>query len=223
METLRMMKGGADLAGGRYETARFLGALLDEAGLTELTPEESSSFATYLDLILRWNARTNLTAVRDREGILRRHFVECIACARALPTGVTSVLDFGSGAGFPGIPIAVCRPELEVTLAEAQNKKAAFLNEVIRTLELRAKVFCGRAESMDLTFDCVTLRAVDDMTTAVRASVKLLRPNGHLVVMTTEGSRDQVRSAADSCVRWSAEVPLPFSERKILILASRNS
>jgi 16S rRNA (guanine527-N7)-methyltransferase len=223
METLRIMKGGADMRGGRSETATFLAALLDEAGLTELTPEESSRFATYLELLLWWNARTNLTSVRDSEGILRRHFVECIACARSLPTGVTSVLDFGSGAGFPGIPIAVCRPELEVTLAEAQNKKAAFLNEVVRTLELRAKVFCGRAESMGLTFDCVTLRAVDDMTTAVRAAVELLKPNGHLAVMTTEGSRDQVRSAADSYVRWGAEVPLPFSEQRILILASRSS
>ena len=94
-------------------------------------------FDAYLSLIVRWNARTSLTAIRDEEGIVSRHFVESIACAVAVPAGVRTLLDFGSGAGFPGIPIALCRPEISVTLAESQNKKAAFLREAIRTLELK--------------------------------------------------------------------------------------
>ena len=104
-----------------------LNALLAAAGLAELDAGLSHQFETYLSLLLRWNARMNLTAIRDEEGILARHFVESIACARALPAGIGTLLDFGSGAGFPGIPIALCRPEIAVTLAESQGKKAAFL------------------------------------------------------------------------------------------------
>jgi 16S rRNA (guanine527-N7)-methyltransferase len=113
-----------------------LNALLAEAGLAPLDAAQSQAFEDYLSLLLRWNARVNLTAIRDQEGILRRHFVESIACARALPAGVRSLLDFGSGAGFPGIPIALCRPEIAVTLAESQGKKAAFLREAVRQLGL---------------------------------------------------------------------------------------
>ena len=96
-------------------------------------------FEDYLSLILRWNARVNLTAIRDEEGILQRHFVESIACARALPADITTLLDFGSGAGFPGIPIALCRPEISVTLAESQGKRAAFLHEAVRVLGILRK------------------------------------------------------------------------------------
>src|ERR1700686_1797783 len=84
----------------------------------------------YLDLLLKWNARTNLTAIRDPEEIVRRHFGESLFAARRLalseiaPVAIT-LLDFGSGAGFPGLPIALLRPAVQVTLAESQNKKAA--------------------------------------------------------------------------------------------------
>src|SRR6185369_12464 len=133
---------------------------LKAAGMEGLDGQVSARFGTYLELILRWNARTNLTAVRDPEGIIQRHFLESIACARMLPVGIATLLDFGSGAGLPGIPIALCRPEIAVTLAESQGKKAAFLREAVRGLELNPAVFAGRAESLPTQFDCVTLRAV---------------------------------------------------------------
>src|ERR1700751_4989766 len=109
-----------------------LAELLSAAGLRSLQDEENKLLTDYVALIIRWNARTNLTSVRDEEGILSRHFVESIACAQALPAGISTLLDFGSGAGFPGIPIAICRPEIAVTLAESQGKKAAFLLEANR-------------------------------------------------------------------------------------------
>ena len=90
----------------------------------------------------------NLTAVRDPQQIQARHFVESIACARNLPADIGSLLDFGSGAGFPGVPIALCRPAIRVTLAESQNKKASFLMEVVRVLKLSSKVFAQRAENL---------------------------------------------------------------------------
>src|ERR1700728_2858710 len=95
-------------------------------------PSESTllQLSTYLDLLLKWNARTNLTAVRDPQEIVRRHFGESLFAGRHVGTPAT-LLDLGSGAGFPGIPIALLRPEIAVTLAESQHKKAAFLREVV--------------------------------------------------------------------------------------------
>ena len=113
------------------------------------TPGRPVAFEDYLSLFVRWNARVNLTSIRDEEGILSRHFVESIACARALPAGISTLLDFGSGGGFPGIPIALCRPEIAVTLAESQGKKAAFLQEAVRVLGISAKVHAQRAETAD--------------------------------------------------------------------------
>jgi len=118
----------------RQSTAARLNELLAAGDLGLLDDATAVRFADYCALLLRWNTRTNLTAVRDEEGILSRHFVESIACARALPPGITTLLDYGSGAGFPGLPIALCRPEIAVTLAESQNKKAAFLLEAVRML-----------------------------------------------------------------------------------------
>ena len=88
----------------------------------------------------------------------------------------TVMLDFGSGAGFPGIPISLCRPEIQVTLAESQGKKAAFLQEAVRVLGLAAKVHAGRAETAATRFDCVVLRAVDRMELAVQVASGLVGP-----------------------------------------------
>src|ERR1700678_876525 len=93
-------------------------------------PEILPQLSLYLDLLLKWNARTNLTAIRDPEEIVRRHFGESLFAAQHIGTPDT-LLDLGSGAGFPGPPIALLHPRISVTLAESQNKKATFLREAI--------------------------------------------------------------------------------------------
>jgi 16S rRNA (guanine527-N7)-methyltransferase len=198
-----------------------LSALLEEAGLAGLDNALADRFAAYLALLIRWNARVNLTAIRDEEGILSRHFVESIACARALPAGISSLLDFGSGAGFPGIPIALCRPEIAVTLAESQGKKAAFLQEAIRVLELSAKVHGRRAELIATRFECVTLRAVDRMQEAVSAASGLVAPGGWLAPMTTTSELGGVKAAAGEGFDWGVPVDLPGSDDRIVALGER--
>lgn len=198
-----------------------LNVILEELGLEPMDHIQSKGFEDYLSLLLRWNARVNLTAIRDQEGILRRHFVESIVCARALPAEISSLLDFGSGAGFPGIPIALCRPEITVTLAESQGKKAAFLSEAIRVLGLTAKVYSGRAEILRTVFDCVTLRAVDRMGKAVQATAQLIRPGGWLALMTTGGELETLKSAAGDEFAWAEVIPLPDGEDRILAMGVR--
>ncbi len=201
--------------------SEYLDQLLSEAGLDLLQVTQNKQVIDYFSLILRWNARTNLTAVRDAEGILERHMVESIACARALPTGIATLLDYGSGAGFPGVPIAICRPEIAVTLAESQNKKAAFLQEAVRVTGIRAHVHSGRAEMLRATYDCVTLRAVDHMELAVQSATRLVAPGGWLAALTTHSALSKLQIAAGSQIAWSEPLPLPGGEERILLLGRR--
>ncbi len=140
----------------------------------------------YLDLLMKWNARTNLTAIREPEEIVRRHFGESLFTGSRLPEAAT-LLDFGSGAGFPGLPIQLLRPNLAVTLAESQNKKASFLREAVRTLDLKTEVWGARVEAMPESwqFDIVTLRAVDNMVAALEAAVPRVRPGGVMAVLSS--------------------------------------
>lgn len=201
-------------AGGT--TTGRLNALLVREGLPKLAPSIEERFEAYLSLIMRWNARTNLTAIRDPDEIASRHFVESIVCAAAVPGSVRTLLDFGSGAGFPGIPIALCRPEISVTLAESQNKKAAFLREAVRVLELKTKVHGDRAENLTSTFDCVTLRAVDEMETAVSAASRLVSLSGWIMIMTTASELLSVRKAAGSGFTLQETIRLRLSTDRII-------
>ena len=151
-----------------------------------LTAGLVSELSVYLDLLMKWNSRTNLTAIREPEEMVRVHFGEALFTADQLPPGET-LLDFGSGAGFPGMPIALARVDLRVTLAESQNKKAAFLCEVVRTLGVAAEVWPKRVEDLpqDRQFDFVTLRAVDEPVLAMAEAYGRVRHGGFLVSLGT--------------------------------------
>lgn len=161
--------------------------------------------SAYLDLLLKWNVRTNLSSIREPERIVQRHFGESLFVAQHLPAGKT-LLDIGSGAGFPGLPTSLVRPELLVTLAESQNKKAAFLREVVRQLGLTVDVWGARVEDLpvDRQFDLVTLRAVDDPDVALALARRCLAPGGTIAHLTihVEGSMN--------------ELPLPGSSNRVL-------
>jgi len=212
-----MSRTDVDQSSSRSAEILQLQTLLPESGIRQLDAAALAKFDDYLKLILRWNARTNLTAIRHAEGIVSRHFLESIACAAALPVGVRTLLDFGSGAGLPGVPIAICRPEISVTLAESQSKKAAFLREAVSVLGLNARVFPGRAESLREEFDCVTMRAVDRMERAVSDGESLVRSGGFLALLTTEAEFPRVEAKL-SKVRWLEANPTPGSEQRVIRL-----
>ncbi len=161
------------------DIARLLAPFLGDA-----PPPPLEAISTYLDLLLRWNARMNLTAVRDPESIVTRHIGESLFAAThlfpagQLPIANCQLLDLGSGAGFPGIPIKLWVPQLTVTLIESRQRKATFLREVIRTLQLTSiSVFPGRAEDYSGPLgDVVTLRAVERFDEVLPTTARLLRP-----------------------------------------------
>jgi 16S rRNA (guanine527-N7)-methyltransferase len=205
------------------ENRERLREIVIEAGVAPLSDTEANQFSLFLEHFLRWNERINLSAIRDVEGILQRHFLESIYCARALPAAISTLLDYGSGGGFPGIPIAILNPQIAITLAESQNKKAAFLNESLRLLGLNARVHSSRAELIQEKFDGVTLRAVDRMAEAVHAATQLLNPEGWLILMTTEADAASLTCAAGETFEWSAPKLLPGAEQKQILIGRRLS
>jgi 16S rRNA (guanine527-N7)-methyltransferase len=165
-----------------------------------------SKLSIYLDLLLRWNARTNLTAVRDPEEIVGRHFGESLFTATHLPPA-TTLLDFGSGAGFPGLPIQLFLPELSVTLAESQGKKASFLREAVRVLGLETEVWSSRVEAMPpaRSFAVVALRAVDNMESALAEATRRAIPGGTLAILGSAGVLPELPAARTIKLPGSAE------------------
>jgi 16S rRNA (guanine527-N7)-methyltransferase len=177
--------------------------------------EALAQISRYLDLIILWNARTNLTAVREPEAILQRQIGESLFAARFLP-GTGTLLDFGSGAGLPGIPIALLRPGMQITLAESQNKKAGFLREAARTLALPLTIWPDRVENLPQhqQFDVLTMRAVDDSARMIPVAIDRIAPHGHLVRYLGESVPVEIPG-------WSAlqTTPIPNSRGMLQILA----
>jgi 16S rRNA (guanine527-N7)-methyltransferase len=189
----------------------------------ELSPELLERLRNYLDLLLRWNARMNLTAVREAEQIVTRHFGESLFAARVLLNDrLTGTLaDVGSGAGFPGIPLKLWSSATHLTLIESQNKKATFLREALRTLKLEAEVFHGRAEQWGGTADLVTLRAVEKFESIVPVAAQLVAPAGRLGLLI--GAK-QVAAACEMLgERWSWRDPIaiPRSSDRVVAVANQ--
>jgi 16S rRNA (guanine527-N7)-methyltransferase len=171
-------------------------ALLDQGARAlglRLTPEQTDRFRVYRDEILRWATRMNLTALRSPEAIVRHGFLDALACAALITPEVGRVLDLGSGAGFPGIPLALVRPEVAFTLIEASRKKTSFLRHIVRTLGLaNATVVLGRAELLDGgaslagAFDLALARAVAPPAEQARLVRPYLVPAGVFLLQAGE-------------------------------------
>jgi 16S rRNA (guanine527-N7)-methyltransferase len=209
------------------DPARIAELLRPFAGDAEIHPHLLGPLQLYLDLLLRWNARTNLTAVRDPEQIMTRHFGESILAARLLfphtdnAVGL-SLADIGSGAGFPGVPIKLWAPDIKLTLIESQNKKATFLREVLRTLQLdQAQVFGGRAEDWDSSAEVVTLRAVERFEAALPVAVRLVTPGGRLGLLIGESQLETARVLLGDEWSWNNPVPIPKSVERVIAIAHR--
>jgi 16S rRNA (guanine527-N7)-methyltransferase len=242
-----------------------------------LSPTQLQSISAYLDLLLRWNSRINLTAIHDPEEIVTRHFGESLFAARQLfPSGPTqrvtgqsrvalqpfseqvdfgwrsassaairpstsvgalapedpnsnfsanyqTAADIGSGAGFPGIPIKLWKPDIKLTLIESNHKKAAFLREVARALELRnVEVVTDRAESITgRPFNLVTLRAVEKMKDVLPTAAGLLKPNGRLALFVT--ARQTEALPLSPALQWQTPIPVPQSDARVLLIGMNHA
>jgi 16S rRNA (guanine527-N7)-methyltransferase len=190
----------------------------------ELDQKQLVQTSDYLDLLLKWNAKINLTSVRAPEEIITRHFGESFFAANRLlpPSGASqTVIDLGSGAGFPGLPLAMLAPTAQVTLLDSNARKAAFLNEAIHTLGLtNVKTVCQRGEDYPHQVDLVTMRAVDRFESALPVAVALVREGGRLALMVgaAQVSVSEVRSAG---MNWQAPFLVPGSHSRVLLVGTK--
>jgi 16S rRNA (guanine527-N7)-methyltransferase len=172
---------------------------------------------------MKWNARINLTAVRDPEEMITRHFGESFFCANHVFSAyeVESMIDLGSGAGFPGIPFALWSPETQVTLIEANQKKATFLREIIFALELKSvKVFAGRADKFSEQANLVTMRAVESFEESLWAAIKLVEKGGKIGLMIGSSQIETARNLSNF-VKWDDSVMIPGSQSRILAVGTK--
>ena len=206
-----------------------------------LSPTQLQHISTYIDILLHWNTRINLTAIRDPEEIVTRHFGESLFAAlhlfpKVYPVpSVSSVVkdvdldvasdqirlaDLGSGAGFPGLPIKLWAPDVALTLIESNQKKATFLREVTRTLTLKdVDIQNVRAETLPpSTFDVVTLRAVDRLSSILPAAATLLASTGCLVLLISAAQLNAIHTGLPTFT-WDSPIPIPGSESRLLLLS----
>lgn len=184
----------------------------------QINPGQLRQTSMYIDILRKWNARVNLTAIRGEEDIVTRHFGESFFAAAHLlaPDSTLSVIDLGSGAGFPGLPMAIYAPQAKVTLIESNSKKTAFLNEVIAALELRTvMVFNGRAQAFAGTADVVTMRAVESFENVLPLAADLVCDGGRLALMI---GASQLAGAEQTLPDFSWQKPklVPGSRSRVL-------
>ena len=141
-----------------------------------LSEDQLAKLEHHYSLLVRWNERMNLTRIRDLDDIVRLHFCESLFLARSLPERPLKIADIGSGAGFPGIPVAIFRPDCSIDLIESHQRKAVFLSEVSRSLG-NVSVIAQRVEAVKSMYDWAVARAVrpqDVLDTGIAPSMSLL-------------------------------------------------
>jgi 16S rRNA (guanine527-N7)-methyltransferase len=175
----------------------------------------------YISLLVLWNQRISLTTVIEPEEMIRFHFGESLFALSKVPIQHGRLADVGSGAGFPGIPIGMFVPDLDVTLIEANLKKAVFLSEVIRELGLlNTRVLRSRMTDVQGDpFDFVTARAIGSREELVRSSRLLIR-SGKLILWI--GEDDAALVMRDAGWTWRDPVRIPASRRRALLIGTKS-
>ena len=166
----------------------------------DLNDEQIKKFEKYMDLLLEWNEKINLTAITEKDEIILKHFVDSLTVLKYIKYG--NVIDVGTGAGFPGIPIAIISDKYNVTLMDALNKRINFLNEVILKLKLKnIKTVHGRAEGMGQNnnyreyYDYTVSRAVANLSVLVEYLLPLTKVGGRCICMKGSEIEEEMKQA----------------------------
>ena len=172
--------------------------LLEEFGLNK---EQISKFERYLDLLLEWNEKFNLTAITDKDEIEEKHFIDSIALVKFFDLKDKTLLDVGSGAGFPGIPLAIVEPSVHITLLESNGKRVSFLKEAVKVLGLsNVEIIQGRAEEVQARekYDFVTARAVKELNILLELCFYLVKVGGYFIAYKSSGVDEEISNAKNA-------------------------
>lgn len=204
---------------------------LQELGIS-CFEEQVSAFMTYLAELKKWNRAYNLTALKTDEDIIIRHFLDSLLYLKALPEGAIKLADAGSGAGFPGIPIKIVRPEIDLTLIDSSRKKTAFLRHIVREINLSSTMVVEeRLENLgggrEKTFDVITSRATFSIKEFLETACPYVRKDGRLVLNKGPKAESELRGLEKTpyagTIRDIIKCNLPFmrAERNLVVLVCR--
>lgn len=163
--------------------------------------EQTEQFFEYMNLLIEWNEKMNLTAITDPKEIILKHFIDSITILKEIKDGA-KLVDVGTGAGFPGIPLAIMNPTLKITLVDSLNKRLIFLEEVVKKLNLKnIEIVHARAEEFGQnkkyreSFDVATSRAVANLSTLSEYLIPLVKVNGKVISMKAAGAQEEINDA----------------------------
>lgn len=201
----------------------------------KINAEQAEKFQTYLELLVEWNEKINLTAITEPEAVVEKHFLDSLTLLQAvsLKQGA-KVIDVGTGAGFPGIPIKILRPDIKLTLLDSLNKRLIFLRDVCDKLGLEAETVHKRAEEAGLdkkmreSYDLATARAVAPLQILAEYCIPLIKMKGQFAAMKGPGADAEWKEAAHAISLLGCTEPkvtsmqLPGGEgRNILVMQKR--
>lgn len=169
---------------------------------------DEQKFATYYDMLIEWNNKFNLTAITDREQVYTKHFLDSLLPVDLIPSGAT-LIDIGSGAGFPGLPLAIERSDLKILLVDSLNKRINFLDAVIAALSLdNVSTLHSRAEDLDKSrlFDVATARAVAPLATLAEYCLPFVKQGGMMLSYKSADSDEEIRCAEKAIAILGGEV-----------------
>lgn len=163
--------------------------------------EQLEQFFEYMELLIDWNGKMNLTAITDPDEIILKHFIDSITILKEIEDD-SKLVDVGTGAGFPGIPLSIMNPTLKITLVDSLNKRLIFLQEVVKKLKLdNIKIIHARAEELGQNkeyremFDVATSRAVANLSTLSEYLIPLVKINGKVISMKAGEAQKEINEA----------------------------
>ena len=198
----------------------------------ELTELQQEQFENYKDLLLEWNEKINLTAITEEDDIILKHFIDSMTILKHVDEK-SSIVDVGTGAGFPGIPVKIANPSINVTLVDSLNKRLIFLEEVIKNLNLeKIKTVHSRAEEFGQNniyrekFDIATSRAVANLSVLVEYLLPLVKVGGKCICMKGSDIEEELQNSKDAIktlggqIEKIEEFTLPESDikRNIIVI-----
>jgi len=195
-----------------HEFVPLLRSLCEDFGVM-LTDSQLCAFARYKELLLEWNKKMNLTAITEPEEIAAKHFLDSLALLKAVDIKETMrLIDIGTGAGFPGVPVKIVRPELPLTLLDSLNKRLNFLRELTDELQLSAQFLHGRAEELSHhpqhreQYDVATARAVSSLPVLCEYCLPYVRPGGIFAALKGPSLSEELALAENAISLLGGEI-----------------